>query len=113
MRANRLKEVEALKTKPARRLIHLLTFGNLWLYILSLIKTKKKVYGYSLDHEIEKEFLFKPNKIMLYIVLYKLEDEKLIKAAFEERRKYYTLTEKGENMLRFGKNYLSTLAKKL
>ena len=107
------REAEALKTKPAKRLIHSLTFGNIWQYILSLIKSRKKVYAYELDREMEKEFSFKPNKVMIYVVLYKLEDEKLIKSEFEERRKYYALTEKGENVLNFGKRYLTGLAKKL
>ncbi len=103
----------ASKTKPAKRLAHSLTYGNLWLYILSLIKKKKKVYGYSLDKEIEKTFGFKPNMIMLYVVLYKLENEGLINAEFEQRRKYYALTEKGQNALGYGKKYLGDLGKKL
>ena len=101
------------QTKPIKRLTHSLTYGNLWLYILSLIKKRKKMYGYSLDKEIEKTFGFKPNMIMLYVVLYKLEDEKLIHAEFEQRRKYYTLTEKGRKALGYGKGYLSGLGKRL
>ena len=100
-------------TKPIKRLAHSLTYGNLWLYILSLIKKRKKMYGYSLDKEIEKSFGFKPNMIMLYVVLYKLEDEKLIKAEFEQRRKYYMLTKKGEMTLGYGKGYLNDLGKRL
>jgi DNA-binding PadR family transcriptional regulator len=104
---------EALKTKPAKRLMHSLTYGNIWLSVLSLVKSRKKAYAYELDKEIEKEFLFKPNKVMVYVVLYKLEDEKMIKSEFEERRKYYALTDKGAQMLDFGKRYLSALSKKL
>jgi len=103
----------ANKTKPYLRLKQHLTSGNLWLYILSLIKDKGTVYAYKLDEQINKEFSFKPGRVMLYLVLYKLEGEGLIKSKFEERRKYYTITKKGEKTFKEGKNYLLTLSKKL
>ena len=100
-------------TKPMKRLEKLLTSGNLWLYILSLIKKKGSLYAYSLNKEIEKEFSFRPGRVMIYIVLYKLEGEGLIISEFRERRKYYKLTKKGRAVLKEGKNYLSKLSKKL
>lgn len=102
-----------LKTKPIKRLKSLLTSGNLWLYILSLIKQQKRLYAYNLDEMIEKEFFFRPSKVMTYIVLYKLEDEKLISSEFEERRKYYSLTKKGEETLKTAKDYFKVLGEKL
>src|SRR3989344_2466512 len=66
-------------TKPIKRLKHLLTKGNLWLYILSIIRQRKRIHAYALDDAIEQEFSFRPNKIMVYIVLYKLEGERFIK----------------------------------
>jgi DNA-binding PadR family transcriptional regulator len=108
------KNLEAiLKTKPIKRLKNLLTSGNLWLYILSLIKRDGKLYAYNLDSEIEKEFFFKPSKVMTYVVLYKLEDEKLIKSVFVKRRKYYSLTKKGEETLKSAKEYFKVLGNKL
>ena len=108
------KNLEAiLKTKPIKRLKNLLTSGNLWLYILSLIKRDGKLYAYNLDSEIEKEFFFKPSKVMTYVVLYKLEDEKLIKSEFVKRRKYYSLTKKGEETLKSAKDYFKVLGEKL
>jgi DNA-binding PadR family transcriptional regulator len=108
------KKLESiLKTKPIKRLKNLLTSGNLWLYILSLIKRDGKLYAYNLDSEIDKEFFFKPSKVMTYVVLYKLEDEKLIKSEFVERRKYYSLTKKGEETLKTAKEYFKVLADKL
>jgi DNA-binding PadR family transcriptional regulator len=100
-------------TKPIRRLDNLLTFGNLWLYILSLIARKGKAYAYNLDSEIEAKFSFKPSKVMIYIVLYKLEAEGLISSKFEERRKYYSMTEKGKETLKSAKEYFKALAGKL
>ncbi|MEM3422556.1 MAG: PadR family transcriptional regulator [Candidatus Bilamarchaeaceae archaeon] len=105
---DKLKE----ETSPLRRLKHHLTSGNIWLYILSLLK-KEKVYAYALDSEIEKRFGFKPNKIMIYIVLYKLEAEGLIQSTFDGRRKYYKITEKGKNTIENGKNYLKELMNKI
>jgi DNA-binding PadR family transcriptional regulator len=107
-------ETEAvLRSKPIRRLRNLLTLGNLWLYILSLIKQKGRIYAYNLGADIEKEFLFRPSRVMVYIVLYKLEDEGLIKSEFEERRKYYSMTKKGEETLKSAKEYFRVLAGKL
>ena len=100
-------------TKPIKRLRHLLTYGNLWIYILSLIRKNKKVYAYALDEQIEKSFSFKPNKVMVYIVLYKLESEQLISSEFEERRKYYKLTKKGNDTLVAAKKYFQSLVKKI
>lgn len=99
--------------KPIKRLKHLLTYGNLWLYVLSLMSHKKKVYAYALDDEIEKEFFFKPNRIMIYVVLYKLENEGLISSEFKQRRKYYAMTKKGSETLELAREYFKALAGKL
>jgi DNA-binding PadR family transcriptional regulator len=104
---------EVIGSKPVRRLKQLLTTGNLWLYILSIIQKKKRLYAYALVDEIEEEFLFRPGKTMVYIVLYKLENEKLITSKFEDRRKYYRLTEKGKGALDSAKEYFGILSKKL
>ena len=106
-------EKEAFGAKPIKRLKHLLTLGNLWLYILSIIKAQKKIHAYALDEHIEKEFFFKPSKVMVYIVLYKLESEGLIKSEYEERRRYYAITAKGEQTLALAKQYFELLSKKL
>ena len=99
-------------TKPVSRLEHSLTHGNIWLASLSLMK-HRKLYAYVLPEEIKKKFGFSPSKLMTYFVLYKLEDERLISAAFEGRRKYYALTQKGRQSLSEGKRLLSALSKKL
>ncbi|MFH1520568.1 MAG: PadR family transcriptional regulator [Candidatus Micrarchaeota archaeon] len=99
-------------TTPIKRLKRLLTIGNLWLYLLSLVKTRK-IYAYEMDSLVEKEFSFKPNKIMIYIVLYRLENEGLISSKFEERRKYYTITKDGKETLNSAREYFKVLANKL
>ena len=57
--------------------------------------------------------LFKPGKIMVYVVLYKLEKEGLITSEFKERRKYYTLSAKGAETLAVAREYFRILADKL
>jgi DNA-binding PadR family transcriptional regulator len=98
-----------MKTAPMRRLEKHLTGGNLWLYILALLK-KGKRHAYALDEEIYREFSFKPNKIMIYVVLYKLESEGMIDSKFEGRRKYYNITKKGIQTINKGKKYLKELS---
>jgi DNA-binding PadR family transcriptional regulator len=100
-------------TSPIKRLQRLLTTGNLWLYILSLIKSEKKLYAYNLDAQIEKRFSFRPGRIMVYVVLYRLEAEGLICSEFDKRRKYYTLSAKGTKTLGLARGYFRMLAKKL
>lgn len=97
---------------PIKRLRRLLTSENLWLYVLSLLR-KKRLYAYEIDKQIESEFSFRPNKIMIYIVLYRLEDEKLISSEFEKRRKYYMITDKGRETLAQARTYFKTLSSKL
>lgn len=104
---------EILASKPIKRLKRLLTSGNLWLYLLSLIRINKKLYAYELDKQIEKEFFFRPNKIMIYVVLYKLENEGLISSEFQKRRKYYTITKKGIETLELAREYFKILSDKL
>lgn len=99
--------------KPLERLKNMVTAGNLWLYVLSLIKANGRMYAYTLDDEIEGEFLFRPSKVMIYIVLHKLEEERMISSEFEERRKYYKLTEKGSKTLANAKSYFKVLGERL
>ncbi len=100
------------QTKPISRLQHSLTYGNIWLAALSLMK-EGKIYAYVLPEGIAAKFGFSPSKLMTYFVLYKLEDEKLIVSRFEGRRKYYELTSKGKKTLESGKRMLAYLSKKL
>jgi DNA-binding PadR family transcriptional regulator len=97
---------------PLKRLAKSLTTENQWLYVLSLLKNGY-TYAYSLRNEIEKEFGWKPGLVMSYLVLYKLEREKLITSKFQGRRKYYTVTEEGRKALTSAKRYMKALAENL
>ena len=98
--------------KPLKRLNYSLTHGNIWLAALSIMN-RRKAYAYALPGEISRAYGYQPSKLMVYFVLYKLEDEKLISSKFEGRRKYYALTPSGRKALSDGKKMLSLLAKKL
>ena len=87
-----------------------ITQGNLWPYVLSIIKKDGKVYAYQLDSIIEKRFGFLPGKVMLYLVLYSLEESGMVKSSFVERRKYYTITDKGKTELKKFKNLLARVS---
>ena len=54
-------------TLPSERLESALTTGNLWLYILTLMKSGE-VYAYELNTKIMKKFGFMPEKIMMYMM---------------------------------------------
>jgi len=108
-----MDRLEVIASRPIKRLRHLLTSGNLWLYLLSLIRREKRLHAYDLDQRIEKEYSFRPNKVMVYIVLYKLETEGLISSENEERRKYYSLTSKGTEALELAKEYFGILSRRL
>ena len=95
--------------RPLKRLKRTLTSENLWLYILSVLKSKK-VYAYGLGGEMEKRFGWKHGLITSYVVLYRLEAEGLITSEYEDRRKYYRLTEKGRKTLAKAKAYMKNLS---
>jgi len=107
-----MKHHDTTDPKPLARLKNSLTHGNIWLSILSLMKSRK-VYAYALPLEIKRKFGFMPSKLMTYFVLYKLEAEGLISAKFEGRRKYYELLPKGRGALENARQELISLSKKL
>ena len=100
-------------SKPYLRLSKHLSYGNIWLYILSYLNKHHKIYAYTLSDELYKKYNFKPNRVVLYLVLYKLEGDGFISSRFKERRKYYTITKKGKLLLKSAKNYLSKLSSSL
>ncbi len=94
------------------RLVEKLTKENLWLYIIYLLK-KKPMYGYEIIKYIKDKFNFSPALITVYVVLYKMEKEGLIKRVKERneslnisKRNYYVVTEKGLETFRRGLRFL-------
>lgn len=95
----------SLPFAPLKRLGQSLTISNLWLSILSLA-SKGPVYAYSLPDSIQAAFGFKPSRLMVYLVLYKLEHEKLLRSEADGPRRYYSLTSDGRRCLRAGKDLM-------
>jgi len=85
-------------SKPMQRLADSISYANIWVWALALIK-RQKMHAYTLNGKIEEEFGFKPGRIMMYVVLYKLENEGLLASKISKRRKYYVLTAKGRKEL--------------
>lgn len=97
---------------PIERLQRSNTKENLWIYILSLLK-KRKVYGWEIPALINQEFSFKPGRITPYRVLYRLENQGLVKSKLKDRRRVYQITEKGEKELGFAKDFYKKIWEKL
>jgi len=107
------------KTERAyARLVKKLTKENLWLYVLGLLREGPK-YGYEIREEIQKRFGFKPGQVTSYRVLYALKRDGYIAVKSEEPsregpvRKYYVITQNGENLLNKAKDFLNGLSKAL
>jgi len=96
------------------RLVKKLTKENLWLYILRLLKDRP-MYGYEIVKAIKEKFKFSPATVTVYVVLYRMESEGLIKKVKEEKsvgrigRAYYAPTEKGLEVFEKGKEFIENM----
>ncbi len=102
----------APNSKPLQRLRQSLTIGNLWLSVLSLA-SKKKIYAYNLPEEIDRAYHFSPSRLLVYLVLYRLEAEGLLTSAEDGRRRYYSITSKGKECLASGRALLKARAREI
>lgn len=97
---------------PFERLRKLNTTGNLWIYILSLLK-EKEVYGWEIRSLVDKKFNFKPGLITPYRVLYRLEKQGFVKSKMRNRRRIYKITRKGKEELEKAKKFYQQILKKI
>jgi DNA-binding PadR family transcriptional regulator len=98
---------------PSSRLREKITTDNLWLYILSLLK-KKDMYGYELREAVESSYGFRPGNVTAYRVLYALKRKALVKTIEKkQKRKYYSITQKGKAELEKGKSILKNTLESL
>jgi DNA-binding PadR family transcriptional regulator len=89
---------------PSQRFEASLTKDNLWIYILSLLRTRQ-LYAYELNPKIRERFGFSPGDVTAYIVLQRLKGEGFVKATMRRKqsgpvRHYYGITGKGAAELR-------------
>jgi len=97
---------------PLERLKNFNKIGNLWIYILSLLK-KESLHAWSFQSLIEKKFGFKPGRITAYRVLYRLEKEGFVKSKMSERRRIYQITKKGKKELGKAKAFYKQILKNI
>ncbi len=102
---------EASDSPALKRLRRQMTKQVLWLYLLSLLNLEGEKYGYELRSAIQERFGFEPATVTAYVVLYKLEREKLVTSTSRKSprgrpdRKYYKITEKGEKTLKIAEKF--------
>ena len=106
------------ETKAFQRLKKNFTIDLLWIWILRLLRDGPK-YAYELRQEIETKFGFSPATVTNYTILYLLEREgvvqKVEKRKSDERidRKYYGITDLGEQLMDEAENYIYATISKL
>jgi DNA-binding PadR family transcriptional regulator len=106
------------ESKAFQRLEKNLTIDLLWIWVLKLLKEGPK-YAYELKQEIQNRFGFSPATVTNYTILYLLEREGIVKKTElrneHERidRKYYEITEFGEQLMEEANLYLNKTMKKL
>lgn len=93
---------------PLDRLKKYNTKGNLWIYILNELRSNPD-YGWDFPSIIEKKYGFRPGKITPYRVLYTLELEGLVTSKQHNKRRIYSITEKGEKELKKVKDFYKNI----
>jgi len=100
------------------RLVKKLTIENLWMYVLSSLKSGPK-YGYEIRKFIIDTYGFTPGRVTAYVVLYKLMKEECIILKEEKKdshgppRKYYEITGKVSIVLKKGEKFLINIVNKI
>ena len=92
---------------PLNRLKKQTTKGVLWIYILKLL-SEENLYAYDMNRKIEERFNFKPARITVYTVLYRLMKDGYVDSKRIGNRKYYRITKKGKTLLNEGVEYIYT-----
>ncbi len=100
------------ESRELARLREKLGIEVLWVYLLSLLR-KEPSHAYVLREEINKRFGFLPGNVSVYVVLYKLKSRGFVATRREQNRVIYSITEKGENLLKAAENELKQKQKLL
>jgi PadR family transcriptional regulator PadR len=94
--------------EPVERLKEKVLKENLWIFLFKVLEEKDE-YGYELRKKINKEFGFWAGKVTGYKVLYLLEKDGYVESYIKGRRKYYKLTEKGQEQLKKARSFLKEI----
>lgn len=98
-----------------RRLVRKVTVENIWMYILRML-VERPLYAYEVRKILKSRFDFNVATITIYMVLYKMEQEGLIKKSSKKesvRRQYYEITPLGLKTLKDGLSLLEKTLKNL
>lgn len=95
--------------RPTKRLKEKVEKENLWIFILSSLKSGKRC-GKELKEMVEGRFGFLTGKVTAYKVLYLLESGGYVKSSRSGKMVYYEITKSGRMELNSGKEYLKRLS---
>ena len=98
-----------------KRLARKLTVENIWIYVLRTL-LERPLYAYEIRNILKSRFGFNVATITTYMVLYKMEQEGLIKKSAKRestRRQYYEITPLGLKTLKDGLSLLEKTLKNL
>ncbi|MFP4115802.1 MAG: PadR family transcriptional regulator [Candidatus Aenigmatarchaeota archaeon] len=98
--------------EPTGRLKEKVRKENLWLFILRLLKEGKR-YGSEIREAVNEKFGFWIGNVTAYKVLYLLENDGYVEKEKQGRKKYYKITEKGEEELEEAKKFFRETLSKL
>lgn len=101
-----------METRALTRLKRKTQVEILWLYISSIL-SEGNSYAYDISRKINERYGFNPGRVLPYVVLGKMESEGLVRSYYDERRKYYTLTDKGRQTYCLALEMLRELLQKL
>ena len=97
---------------PLKKLEKNNTYDCLWPYLLRILKDKPS-HAYVLREEVQKRFGFLPGSVMAYLVLYSLRKKGYVEKRKEGRKQIYSITKKGEDILRRSVTFYKETAKLL
>jgi len=98
--------------EPVERLKEKVLKENLWIFLFKLLAQQDE-YAYELRKKINREFGFWTGRVTGYRVLYLLNKGGYVESYSKGRRKYYKLTDKGQEQLEKAKNFLEKIHKSL
>lgn len=94
------------------RLVRKLTKENLWLYVISVLRSKP-LYGYAVKKAIYEKFNFNPATITVYAVLYKMLREGLLEKFSDGETTYYKVTTKGLMLFEKARQFIRDMEKSI
>ena len=97
---------------PLKKLVRNNTFECLWPYVLRILKDKPS-HAYVLRKEIERRFGFRPGNVTAYFVLYSLSKKGYVEKKRVGRKKVYSITPKGKELLKKAVGFYSERTKLL